>query len=376
MNEIECPGCGGLMDLSGIPPFTKCECFVCQSDIIIPMELDFLLLEKPLGRKANFEIFEGFDYAYDLKSIIFILDSGVPDYDFLCELAKEEAAAISTFKSKTACPIVNHGLLKNNTFFLTVPAMDGCNLMQLFSQIDGNMDLERIMEVMREVAICMAQAHHKEIVHHNLCLDNIHIDARGIVRINNFFFSGFTYNADQHNKPEGYSVSPYTISPEKAQSGIEDKRGDVFSYGAIFYYLLTGSYPSKGENELETVFSRVRIPDSKKDDIYNEVFSEDQHRHTKPESIPYKAPIPINELREDIPIELCDSVVMEMLHPLPKGRPSFSEIVTFIDSFKAKQDDMVNQAQREMVMTKTRPIPAMESLASTKIHKLMKRLGK
>jgi serine/threonine protein kinase len=375
MNEMECPGCGGLMDLTGIPAFTKCECFVCQADIIIPMELDFLLLEKPLGRKANFEIFEGFDQAYDLKSIIFILDSGMPDYEFYCNLAKEEEAIISTFTHKTACPMVNHGFLKNDTFFLTMPTMDGCNLKKLTSETDGNMDIERVLELMREVAICLAQAHHKEIIHHDICLDNIHIDARGIVRVNNFYISSFNYKADQHKTPDKLSVSQYTISPEKAKSGIEDKRGDVFSFGVVFYYLLTGSYPFNEQNELETVFSRVRVPENKKADVYKEVFSEDQHRYTKPESIPYKAPTPINELRDNVPVEICDAV-HEMLRPLPKGRPQFSEIVTFIDTFNAKKDQMVIKAQQEMVMTKTRPIPAMESLANTKINKLMKLLGK
>lgn len=68
--------------------------------------------------------------------------------------------------------------------------------------------------------------------------------------------------------------------------------------------------------------------------------------------------------------------VFEMLQPLPVSRPKFSEVVAFIDMFKAKQDGAVSKAQIEMVMTKTRPIPAMESLATPKVSRLMKLLGK
>ena len=118
--------------------------------------------------------------------------------------------------------------------------------------------MDEVIDVLQDAALGLALAHHKEFAHHDLCLENIHIDARGGVRAKNFFISRFAYDCLQNKEGIVSSVSPYFISPEKVESHVEDKRGDVFSFGVVFYYMLTGKYPFSGKNEVETVYSRVK----------------------------------------------------------------------------------------------------------------------
>jgi serine/threonine protein kinase len=221
-------------------------------------------------------------------------------------------------------------------------------------------------------------AHHKEFVHHNISPKNIHIDARGNVRVKHFFISRFTYRADQKiSKSDAIiksdpSVSPYFISPEKAESGIEDKRGDVFSFGATMYYMLTGKYPFSGKSAMETVYARIQK--KKKNDT--EVFSAESARMMTPDTIEYVPPTPPIKLRDDIPEEIS-SLVMDMLSYLPIKRPKFSEILSIFNLLRAQKEKETSVvfAQKEMVTTKTRAIPKMTPLSNKKKSKKKKRWG-
>lgn len=361
MSQIVCKGCGGVMDVTGIDPFTVCECSDCGSEVIIPFELDYLQLEKLIDRQSIIDIYTGFDKSSNAASIIMLVDNDAPKADELIKIAKEEATELSTLKHPNICPILNSDNIKGN-FCVTTPLMDGYSLDDYSPSEQGLLDIDSVLDVIQAAALAMAVAHHKEFIHHNVCPKNIHIDARGNVRIKNFYVSRFVYRADQVTSKEDAviksdpSVSPFFISPEKAESGIEDKRGDVFSFGVIMYYMLTGQYPFSGKDEVETVYARVK----KKKKDKTEIFSADASRMSTPETVEYVPPKPPMELRPEIPEDI-NHMIMDMLSYLPIKRPKFSEILSIFNLMRAEKEkqESVVSAQKVMVTTKTRAIPKM-----------------
>ncbi len=360
MPETVCKGCGGVMDFSGIDPFTVCECSDCGTEVVIPYELDYLKLERPLETKCFFDIYEGFDQSHNLDSVILILKKDIPDYATFLGMAKEDAIALTTLKHPNICPIINCGEVQGY-FFVSYPKMDGYTLSEYAPDSQGLLDVQSVISVLQAAALGFAVAHHKEFVHHDICDQTVHIDARGNVRLKNFFIGRFNYNCLQHSQDLAYDVSPYYISPEKAESKVEDKRGDVFSYGVLCYYMLTGRYPFAGKTDVETIFSRVR---RKKADT-TEIFSADSKRMLTPETVEYVKPPMPHELRSEVPEEIS-LLVMDMLSSHPVQRPKFTEILASINLFMAKQEKqkVVHSAQKEMVSTKTRAIPVMKNLYS------------
>ncbi len=366
MGQLICRGCGGVMDTTGIEPFTLCECSDCGTALTIPKEMDYLKLEKLLGDKSIFKVYEGFDQGQNLNSIIFILEKDHPEAKNFINIAKEDALALSTLKHPNICPILNFGEINGN-FFVTEPKMDGYALSDYSPESQGLLDVDKVVDVMQATALGLAVAHHKEFVHHDLCPDNIHIDARGNVRAKNYFISRFIYTFLQNKEEIALSVSPYFISPEKAESRVEDKRGDIFSFGVIFYYMLTGKYPFSGKSEVETVYSRIK---RKKPSDKQEVFSAEKPTVITSETVDYIAPASPISYREDVPEDIS-SLVMDMLSYHPVQRPKFTEILTTINLYKAKEEKekVVSSAQKEMVRdkenvsTKTRAIPIMKNLA-------------
>ncbi|HCE41983.1 MAG TPA: hypothetical protein DET40_00350 [Lentisphaeria bacterium] len=367
MGQLICRGCGGVMDTTGIEPFTLCECSDCGTTLSIPMEMDYLKLEKFVGEKGIFKIYEGFDQGQNLNSMIYILEKDHPEYKSFLNIAKEDALALSTLKHPNICPILNFGEI-NGSFFVTEPKMDGYALSDYSPENQGLLDVDKVVDVLQATALGLAVAHHKEFVHHDLCPDNVHIDARGNVRTKNFFISRFVYTFLQNKEEIALSVSPYFISPEKAESRVEDKRGDIFSFGVLFYYMLTGKYPFSGKSEVETVYSRIK---KKKPSDKSQMFSAEKPSILTAETVDYIAPVAPSNYREDVPEEIS-SIVMDMLSYHPVQRPKFTEILTTINLYKAKEEKekVVMGAQKEMVRdnkesvsTKTRAIPIMKNLA-------------
>ncbi len=371
MAETVCKGCGGIMDFTGIEPFTVCECSDCGTQIVIPLDFDYLKLEHPLGAKCGFDVYEGFDQAHNLNSTIYLMRPDIPETKYYSDLGKSDALALTTLKHPNICPIINCGEVQNR-FFVTQPKMDGYSLGDYSPENQGLLDIDSVVNVLQAAALGMAVAHHKEFIHHDLTPESIHIDARGNVRIKDFFISRFNYNCLQNNPDLAYPVSPFYISPEKAESKVEDKRGDIFGFGVIFYYMLTGQYPFHGKTEVETIYSRVKRKKPEK----TEIFSQDAHRLVTQDTVEYVTPKTPSELRFDIPGDL-NSLVMDMLSYHPVQRPKFTEILASLNLFIAKEEKqkVVHSAQREMVATKTRAIPVMKKLYETDSSKKEKKWG-
>ena len=369
MPEAICRGCGGVMDTTGIEPFTVCECSDCGTEVVIPFQLDYLLLEKPIGRKSFIDIYEGFDKSSNTSAIIMVLDNEIPDYEAFLEMAKKEANELSSLlKNPHIAPVLSSDDILGN-FCVISPLIDGYSLSDYSPKEHGLLDVKAVMDIMQAAALGMAVAHNKGFVHHNIAPKNIQIDARGNIRVNNFFLSRFIYNADQKTNKSSQiikcdpAVSPYFISPEKAESGVEDQRGDVFSFGVTMYYMLTGKYPFAGQSDIETVYSRVRKKPKKNEDIFNA----ESTRIVTPDTVEYVPPKHAKELRPEIP-SAVDSLLADMLSYLPVKRPKFSEILSIFNLMMADQykKETVVAAQKTMVTTKTRAIPKMGNLGKRK----------
>jgi serine/threonine-protein kinase len=249
------------------------------------------------------------------------------------------------------------------------PLIDGYSLSDYNPEEQGLLDVDSVLDVIQAAALGMAIAHNKDFVHHNLSPENIRIDARGNVRVTDFYLSRMIYSVDQKlNKKADTikcdpAVSPYFISPEKAESGVEDKRGDVFSFGVTMYYMLTGQYPFAGTNAVETVYSRVKKKHKKEEEVFNEAAT----RFITPETVDYVPPKHPSVIRPEIPAE-TDALIMDMLSYLPVKRPKFTEILAIFNLLRAEKNkkETVVAAQQKMVTTTTRAIPKMGNLSKKK----------
>lgn len=122
--------------------------------------------------------------------------------------------------------------------------------------VDG-VPLSRIMEktkilpvhvasyITLKVAEGLAYAHSEGIIHRDIKPSNVVISKKGDVKIMDF---GISRSLDTALTSPGIFIgTPAYASPEQLEGTFVDERTDIFSFGAMFYEMLTGRVPYKSD---------------------------------------------------------------------------------------------------------------------------------
>ena len=348
MVELEsiCPTCGNNIDFSKYAPFSTIKCEKCSTGLIIPVILGHFQLTNKLKEDNLFEIYEGYDTKIDKNVLLITLKKDIDDYDEWLQTCKSEATALMTLQDPSIISILNYGITQN-TFFLAYPLVNSFDLTEYDPNKVGELDANSVIAFMKKIAHILEIGHFKEFEFHNLCPENIIIDSDGNIILQNYFYNRLRYLYESSKKIK-FSVSPYYISPEKAEKNCEEKKGDVFSFGVLFYYFLTGKYPFDGKNDTEIIFSRVK----------RKSLQETQ----KTDQVKYTIPTPITDLRSDISIKLGE-IIMTLLLPYPVQRPTFAEFLDAIKLLEAEKDkEKISNARIQLLdAADTQSIPTMKT---------------
>ena len=142
------------------------------------------------------------------------------------------------------------------TKFITMDFVEGVDLKAEIRQHEKLAPKEAV-EIIREVCSALETAHGAGVVHRDLKPQNIMIQKDGHVLVMDF---GIAQSAQMRGATLTGSLTgtPDYMSPEQARTEEVDARSDIFSLGLIFYELLTGKLPFRGDSILETMFKRTK----------------------------------------------------------------------------------------------------------------------
>ena len=112
--------------------------------------------------------------------------------------------------------------------------------------------VERVLQVVMEVAQAIHYAHGKGIIHRDLKPANVLLDTDGHPKVTDF---GLAKNIDHKSmltKTGAVVGTPFYMPPEQARGDVDiDQRADVYALGVILYELLTLKLPFHGETTME-----------------------------------------------------------------------------------------------------------------------------
>ena len=136
------------------------------------------------------------------------------------------------------------------------------NLACLLEEYSEGLPLGVALRITLECADALQEAHRHAILHRNIKPSNILIEpANGPAKLTDFGLVRSEPIMDNPHK-DGYSASPYYMSPEQANMEPLDGRTDVFSLGMVLYELLSGRRPYDGpEGEIfQRLCKNNRVP--------------------------------------------------------------------------------------------------------------------
>jgi serine/threonine-protein kinase len=127
----------------------------------------------------------------------------------------------------------------------------------LAALIEGNEPISFLQKLDYAIQICrgLSYSHANEIVHRDIKPQNIRIVGNGKVKIMDF---GIARSLTSTMTTTGAVIgTPFYMSPEQIQGRHVDKRSDIFSFGVLFYELLTGKKPFTGDVPTAVMFKIV-----------------------------------------------------------------------------------------------------------------------
>jgi serine/threonine-protein kinase len=210
---------------------------------------------------------------------------------------EREVQATAALTHPNTVEVYDYGRAEDGTFYYAMEYLPGLSLEQLVAR-HGPLPPARAVHLLRQVLGALAEAHAAGLVHRDIKPGNVIVGARGgrhdVAKLHDF---GLVRAPDLGGGGETLTQqgtiagTPAYMSPEQAK-GLEDldARSDVYSLGALAYFLLAGRPPFAGRSAVEALAAHL-----------------------------YEAPPQLRERRPEVPADL-EAVVLRCLDKEPARR--------------------------------------------------------
>lgn len=142
--------------------------------------------------------------------------------------------------------------------YIVMEMIRGTTLKQLVHR-RGALDKYESVAIMQQLASALQHAHSAHVIHRDIKPQNILVKDDGTVKITDFGIA-LAGDAIQLTKSDSVLGSVHYMAPECSRGEGASEQSDVYSLGVVFYELLTGDVPYRGETPVEIAMKHMREP--------------------------------------------------------------------------------------------------------------------
>ena len=212
---------------------------------------------RSIGEGGMANVYLGYDTILDRNVAIKILRGDLSNDEKFVRRFQREALSASSLAHPNIVEMYDVGE-DDGTYYIVMEYVEGKTLKQLLKK-RGTLTLSEAIDIMSQLTDGMAHAHDSYIIHRDLKPQNIMIKDDGQIKITDFGIA-MALNATQLTQTNSVMGSVHYLPPEQASGKGCTIKSDIYSMGIIFYELLSGSLPFRGENAVEIALKHMREP--------------------------------------------------------------------------------------------------------------------
>ena len=212
---------------------------------------------RSIGEGGMANVYLGYDTILDRNVAIKVLRGDLAGDEKFVRRFQREALSASSLAHPSIVEMYDVGV-DDGLYFIVMEYVDGKTLKQLIKK-RGNLTLSEAIDIMLQLTDGMSHAHDSYIIHRDLKPQNIMIKDDGQIKITDFGIA-MALNSTQLTQTNSVMGSVHYLPPEQASGKGSTIKSDIYSMGIIFYELLTGSLPFRGDNAVEIALKHMRDP--------------------------------------------------------------------------------------------------------------------
>lgn len=223
-------------------------------------------LQERLGHGGMGEVYRAEHELLKRECAIKLIRPGVDADPSAVARFEHEVRATARLSHWNTIEIYDYGRTDEGTFYYVMELLSGLNLAELVRHY-GRVPPGRVVHLLTQVCDALREAHGKGLIHRDVKPANVFAARRGgvhdVVKLLDF---GLVRQVAEEpvDTPSGkgsISGSPAFMSPEQGLPGEKaDARSDLYSLGAVGYFLLTGRPPFDGATALDQIVAHARQP--------------------------------------------------------------------------------------------------------------------
>ena len=210
-----------------------------------------------IGEGGMANVYLGYDTILDRNVAIKILRGDLSTDEKFVRRFQREALSASSLSHPNIVEMYDVGE-DDGVYYIVMEYIEGQTLKQLLKK-RGNLTLSECIDIMLQLTEGMSHAHDSYIIHRDLKPQNIMIQDDGQIKITDFGIA-MALNSTQLTQTNSVMGSVHYLPPEQAAGKGSTIKSDIYSMGIIFYELLTGTLPFKGDNAVEIALKQMKEP--------------------------------------------------------------------------------------------------------------------
>ena len=139
-------------------------------------------------------------------------------------------------------------------YYIVMEYVDGITLKKYVDR-NGRLPVKEATSIAIQIAQGIDAAHNANIIHRDIKPQNVLISREGKIKVTDF---GIARTTTANTISTDILGSVQYISPEQARGGQVDARTDIYSFGIVFYEMITGKLPFDGDSTVSIALKHIQ----------------------------------------------------------------------------------------------------------------------